>query len=160
VPEGIVLRDATPGDEAFLRRVYADVRAPELALVAWSDAEKQAFCDMQYTLQDRHYREHYPGARFLVIEAGGNPVGRLIVQRTARELRLMDIALITMRRGQGIGGSLIRELLAEADRDDLAVVLYVEQANPVRVFYEQLGFVCDGEAGLYRRMVRPPRPRD
>lgn len=155
MPEPAGLRAATPADEAFLRALYAEVRAPELAPLAWSDAEKRAFCDMQYTLQDRHYRENYPGAQFLVVETGGHAVGRLIVQRTPGELRLMDIAIVAAKRGRGIGGGLVRDLVAEADRAQRAIVLHVERDNPVRPFYRRLGFVDDGEIGVYLRMVRP-----
>ncbi len=53
----IELRPVAPEDEPFLRRVYASSRAEELAPVPWDEAQKQAFCDMQFAAQDSHYRE-------------------------------------------------------------------------------------------------------
>jgi GNAT superfamily N-acetyltransferase len=156
LPEGITLREATPADEAFLRDVYADMRATELAPLAWPAAAQRAFCDMQYTLQDRHYREHYPGAAFLVIDEHRTPVGRMIVHRSARQVRLMDIAILSARRGRGIGGALVRALADEADRDGREMVLHVERDNPVRNLYARLGFVEREPVGVYIRMTRPP----
>src|SRR5690242_8179053 len=97
-----VLRPATVADDAFLRAVYASTRGEELAQMAWTDEQKRAFTDMQFEAQDRHYREHYPTARFLIIEADGVPAGRLYVDRWTREIRIMDIALLPEHRRKGI----------------------------------------------------------
>ena len=156
LPNGITLREATAADEPFLRDVYADMRASELAPLSWSAEQKRAFCDMQYALQDRHYREHYPDAAFLVIEAHDVPIGRMIVHRSGREIRLMDIAIVSSRRGTGIGGALVRSLADEADGDGRTIVLYVERDNPVRSLYLRLGFVEREVVGVYVRMSRAP----
>src|SRR5256885_4170733 len=57
--EDVRLRLAEEADYAFLRALYRQVRAAELAPVPWSEAEKHAFCDSQFALQDQHYRKHY-----------------------------------------------------------------------------------------------------
>ncbi len=96
------LRLATAEDADFLRQVYASTRSDELALTDWSDGQKAQFCRMQFDAQDRHYREHYPGAEFCVIERYGEAIGRLYVDRREREIRIMDIALLPTARG-GVG---------------------------------------------------------
>jgi hypothetical protein len=67
----LTLREVTPGDEAFLFRVYADARREELACVAWTDDERHAFLASQFAAQYRYYREHYDGAAYHVVLAGG-----------------------------------------------------------------------------------------
>lgn len=158
---GIALRPAAAADGAFLRALYAGVRWPELASLPWTEAEKRAFCDAQFDLQDRHYRANYAGAEFLVITAGdGTPIGRLCRVRGVREWRLMDISLLPTHRGCGAGTRLVAELVAGADAAGVPVVLHVEHDNPARRLYERLGFtgVADpAEPGVYLEMTRSPR---
>jgi ribosomal protein S18 acetylase RimI-like enzyme len=140
-----------------LRRVYASTRQDELGQVPWSDAEKQAFLAMQFDAQDRHYRAHFPGARFDVVERNGTAIGRLIVDRGEDEIRLLDIALLPEHRGVGAGSALLRELLAEAAAQSKRVTIHVERANPARRLYERLGFrVESDEDAIYLFMAWRP----
>ena len=159
LPAGVSLRDAQPADRSFLVALYAGTRAAELSQAAWSDAQKRAFCATQFDLQDRHYRQHYPGARFLVVELAAEPVGRLIEQVAGDELRLMDIIVDPVHRRRGIGGALVRMLCSRADREGLGMRLFVERHNPIRGFYERLGFVVEADESIYMRMKRPPVTR-
>lgn len=153
-PTALTLRPARPEDEPFLLGLYATTRAGEMALVPWNDDEKRAFVAMQFAAQDRHYRTYYPNARFDVVERGGEPIGRLYVDRDENEIRILDVTLAPGCRGAGVGGSLLRALLDEARDANCAVTLHVEPDNPARRLYERLGFrVCPGEpAGVYVRM--------
>ncbi|WP_036218082.1 GNAT family N-acetyltransferase [Calidithermus chliarophilus] len=149
-PAGVVrLRPETPEDLPFLRRLYASTREEELAPVPWTLEQKQAFLESQFELQHRHYREHYAGARFDVVELEGQPVGRIYVHRTPQEVRLMDIALLPEHRGKGIGGMLMGNLLEQARRAGQSVTLHVEENNPARLWYERLGFERLEERGVY-----------
>lgn len=150
------LRPATDDDRAFLRAVYGGTRAEELASVPWTDAEKAAFLDQQFSAQDTHYREHYPTAEFLVILDGDEPVGRLYVDRWKREIRIMDIALLPQARGRGIGSALLSELIEESERSGKALSIHVELENPARSLYDRLGFEEVEERGVYVLMRREP----
>ena len=150
------LRPATDGDRAFLRAVYGGTRVEELAAVPWTDAEKAAFLDQQFSAQDTHYREHYPTAEFLVILDGDEPVGRLYVDRWKREIRIMDIALLPQARGRGIGSALLGELIEESERSGKALSIHVELENPARSLYDRLGFEEVEERGVYVLMRREP----
>jgi ribosomal protein S18 acetylase RimI-like enzyme len=149
---GIEFREAEPRDEGFLRALYRSTRDAELALTGWSEAARQAFADSQFTLQDRHYREHYRSASFLVIERAGTPIGRLYLQRGDRELRVIDVLLAAQCRNAGIGTAILKGLQADAARDGLAVTLHVEARNPARALYARLGFREEASEGLYVRM--------
>ena len=132
------------------------MRALELAHVPWDKATRQAFIEQQFAAQDAHYREHYPGATLDVIEVDGKPVGRLYVHRGGGDIRIMDIALAPAYRGRGIGGELLRSLIAEAAASQRTLSIHVEVNNPARRLYERLGFRPAGEHGVYLLLERRP----
>jgi ribosomal protein S18 acetylase RimI-like enzyme len=146
------LRPATAADTEFACAVYASTRAEELAVTDWSAAQKAEFCRMQFIAQDAHYREHYPTAQFSVIERNGTPIGRLYVDRWAKEIRIMDIALLPAHRGAGIGSELLRELQEEARAAGKALTIHVERMNPALRLYERLGFCVKEDKGVYLLM--------
>jgi ribosomal protein S18 acetylase RimI-like enzyme len=152
----LVLRPSERSDDAFLRRVYASVREAELAVVPWSDAQREAFLRQQFDAQDAYYREHYRPASFDVIELDGVPIGRLYVARWDDEVRVIDIALLPGHRGKGVGAQLLRGLLAEAAEDGKRVSIHVEKHNPALRLYERLGFVPVADAGVYLLMEASP----
>jgi ribosomal protein S18 acetylase RimI-like enzyme len=149
----ITLRPAAAADRALLEAVYRSTRESELALVSWDDATKRAFVAQQFAAQEQHYREHYPGATFDVIEADGGPAGRLYVHRGDADIRIMDIALLPECRGRGIGTRVLRGVLAAACASARSVSIHVERGNPARRLYERLGFRVVGEHGIYLLMA-------
>jgi GNAT superfamily N-acetyltransferase len=154
-PEGISLRAVEPGDEPFLYRVYAGTRQEELAQVPWTEAQKEAFLRMQFDVQARYYQEHYPDATFSVIIADGLPAGRLYAARWLEEIRIVDIALLPEYRNAGIGTSLLKDLIAEAERSRKPLSIHVERFNPALGLYERLGFRPKEDKGVYLLMERP-----
>ena len=112
---------------------------------------------MQFEAQDAWYRENYPQASFDVVVAGGEPIGRLYVHRGREEIRIVDIALLPEHRGGGVGTSLLRDLLAEADAAGKSVTIHVERLNPALRLYERLGFELAEDKGVYLFLERPPR---
>jgi len=153
------LRPATDDDLPFLRRLYASTRREELAQVDWPEAQKEAFLRMQFEAQHRHYREHYPRARFDVVLVDGEPAGRLYVDVWRDQIRLVDVALLPVHRGRGLGTRLIRSVLDQGEADGKPVTIHVEQFNPALRLYERLGFRRIGEHGVYHLMEwRPDAP--
>lgn len=153
----IRLREAAPGDEPFLRALYRSARDPELALTAWTEAQKAAFANSQFDLQARAYRESHPGVQFLVVEREGVPVGRLYVHAAAGEVSLMDITIAPAERGRGLGTLIVGWVLRHAAAEGANVSLYVETFNPARALYARLGFVEEGTQGVYVPMRWRPR---
>ncbi len=148
----IFLRDVSADDAAFLYRVYASTREQELALTNWSDEQKAQFCRMQFNAQTTDYRANYPDARHSVIERNGTAAGRLYVERGAREIRIIDIALLPEARGAGIGTRLLRELMTEAAGSGKALTIHVEKFNPALRLYLRLGFRAIEDKGVYLLM--------
>ena len=143
------LRPATAEDYEELVGVYASTRAEELAQVTWwDDAQKLAFCRMQYDSQKAEYDVRYPDAQYDLILLEGRPAGRLWVGRDAEEIRLLDIALLPWAQGQGIGTALVLTLIGEARASGKRLRHMVFVMNEgARRLYERLGFVVFEEAG-------------
>ena len=120
-----------------------------MALVDWSDQQKEEFLHMQFNAQHQYYHEHFGSARFDVIEVDGRPAGRLYVDRREHEIRIIDIALMPEQRGNGIGSELIQRLIDEASASDRCVGIHVEHNNPALVLYERLGFTHVHDEGVY-----------
>lgn len=150
------LRDAELGDMPYLRQLYASSRAPELALMPWPDAAKQAFCDSQFDLQHRHYVTHFATADFLIVLHAGTPAGRLYLHEAGDELCIVDILLDEAMRGQGHGSALLRRLQQEVKKNALSAlslqVLITNQA--ARRLYERLGFALESDESAMHLAMR------
>lgn len=156
----VQLRPMRDADLPFLLEVYASTRADEVAQTGWPPDRQRDFLAMQFDAQHAHYQQHYPNARFDVVEVDGRPAGRLYVYRGEAETRIVDIALLPDSRGQGIGGALVRALLDEAAAAGRAVSIHVERMNPALRLYRRLGFeVARDEGGIYLLMRWSPPAR-
>ena len=153
------LRPITDLDHGFLLRVYASTRADEMATVPWSEQEKADFLRFQFDAQHRYYMEHFPQAAFDLILLDGEPIGRLYTDRRDDEIRLIDIAILPEHRGRGLGGAIMREILAEGAASGRLVRIHVEQNNPAMSLYQRLGFEQIEEQGVYYLMEWAP-PED
>lgn len=155
----LTLRPQLEEDSAFLLRLYTDVRWEELKITGWPDAAKHAFLADQFTLQTRHYSTYYADASFDIIEEDGEAIGRLYVHRGPRELRVVDISIVSHRRGAGIGGALLRAVGAEAAAAGKIVSIHVEHFNPARALYRRIGFEEREARGPYLLMEWEPGAR-
>lgn len=153
---GVAYRHETEEDRGFLMRLYRSAREAELARTLWSEEEKQAFTAMQFRAQRSHYRQHYPDALWLIIEAAGQPAGRLYLERWEKEHRIIDVALLPERRGQGLGGAILRDLQGEAAEQGKPVGIHVEKENPAMTLYRRLGFRKTEDKGVYDLMHWQP----
>lgn len=151
-PHRVTFRPAGSDDHAFLRAVYGDTRAEELAPVPWPETEKQRFLDQQFAAQDESYRSNYPGAAFFLIVVDEQPAGRLYLHVRPAELRIMDIALLAAYRGHGVGGAILRHLQEAGHRENRALTIHVESFNPARRLYDRLGFRTVGSTEVYLLM--------
>lgn len=152
----IALRPAQEDDLSLLRRIHASTRREELADAGWNDAQRDWFLDMQFDLQVRAFAQVYPEADWQVVVSDGQPVGRLIVDRSAIPIRLVDIALLPDYRNAGIGSELLRRLLDEATVAGKPVVLHVARSSPARALYQRLGFFVSAWDDVYLEMQWRP----
>ena len=152
----VTLRRARQDDLPLLRRVYAGARQAELASLDWNDAQRAWFVGMQFDLQARAFAQAYPTAQHEVVLCAGQPVGRLIVDRSSDAIRLVDIALLPDHRNAGIGSELLRRLLDEATDSGKPVVLHVATSNRASALYQRLGFFVSAQDDVYLEMQWRP----
>ncbi len=142
-------------DAAFL---FALFRAHQGALLAGLDP---AMLDMllrpSFEGQRMTYRQRYPDARFEIVEDADGPVGRIVTDRGADALTLVDIALRPERCGRGLGTRLLAAVMDEARAVRRPLRLSVTAHNPgARRLYERLGFVPVQAGELHIELVWTP----
>lgn len=149
----------TEEDTGFLYNLYASTRAEEMAMTGWSERQQEEFLRMQFNLQHTQYLQDYKGASFELILLDKVPIGRLYVDRRPKEIRIIDISLLTEFRGRGIGSKIMKDLADEGNEKNLPLNLHVLQNNPAIRFYERLGFKIIRESGFHFFMEKPPVSR-
>src|SRR5438876_10560354 len=98
-----------------------------------------------------------PDASFDVVLVEVEPAWRLYVDGRDDEIRMVDIAMLPEHRSQGIGTSLLGELVREADAAGKSVTIHVERLNPALRLYERLGFSVAEDKGIHLFLERRPR---
>lgn len=148
------LRSALPDDDDFLKMLYASTRddlrsAAEPPLL-------DMLLDMQWRAQRAGYRQDFPGADDTIIEAGGAPLGRLLVDRSMRPWRIVDIAILPAARGLGHGAAVLAALQEHAAAEGAALALSVRHDNPhARRLYLRMGFVLADADAVSQQMIWP-----
>lgn len=150
----IRLRPVEAADEPFLLMVYASTRAAELSQTGWGPAQQEAFVRMQFNAQRQHYRSRFPSAEHSIILWNDEPVGRLYVSESAEEVRVLDITVLPKHRSAGIGGTILRDVIAQAA--DKPVRIYIETESPSAGLFDRLGFTVAHEKGLHVLLERLP----
>jgi ribosomal protein S18 acetylase RimI-like enzyme len=146
---GYALRPARARDRGFQRALF-EAERPDAAFIArLPAAQREAFLDSQFSLQDVHYRRFFAGAECLIVMRHGAPVGRLMVHNGARDWRLIDIGLLPDERSRGLGSALIAAVQSACAASGAEVLnLQVDVSNRARDLYERLGFSVTGDIGI------------
>jgi GNAT superfamily N-acetyltransferase len=143
------LNPITGEDESFLLAVYSSTRADEMAMVPWSDEQKNAFLLMQFQAQIQYYRERYPQASFDVIKLDNKSIGRFYVAELDDQIRIIELTILPEHRNKGIGSKLIEEILEKARQQKNPVRIYLENFNPAVRLFSRLGFKPGAEEGIH-----------
>ena len=125
-------------------------------MLTWSDEQRTAFCDAQWSTRRAAYRSAYPSARDEIVQLDAIPVGRLLVEDAGDVMHVIDVALVPEARGRGLGARLLADLQAAARAQGRHVDLYVDPSSPARRLYERLGFAVVAEQGLSLKMSWTP----
>jgi ribosomal protein S18 acetylase RimI-like enzyme len=78
---------------------------------------------------------------FNSIFIGRSRVGAIAVERHDTHIQIEDLYILEEFQNQGIGTSIILDLIAEARQSDKPVRLRVLSSSPAKLLYERLGFV-------------------
>ena len=104
---------------------------------------------MQLKAQRSHYEKSFPGAEDHIVLFGDRPVGRLWLCTTEDAIRVLDIAIAPGNRSAGLGTSLMRSVMADAQTSGRVVRLTVSRNNARAIsFYRRLGFEVEAEDAL------------
>lgn len=156
-PKGSVsFRPTQDEDREFLMALYASTREWEFRITNWTPADKADFLDQQFKAQDLSYRMQFLGAKFLVIELDGAPIGRLYIDRQDDCLYIIDLTIAEGHRGRGIGTDILKSLLNEAWGGKVPARLSVEHGNPAITLYQRLGFRPIAQSATHTRMEWRP----
>ncbi|MBV8819206.1 MAG: GNAT family N-acetyltransferase [Acidobacteriaceae bacterium] len=151
------LRLAQPSDERFLFRLYASTREQESRMFGWDAAQLTPFLEMQFRTRRLAYEAQFPDAQTSIVVIGGEDAGVITVSRGAMKMVLVDIALASEYRNQGIGTRLLSALIAESEASGKPFTLSVLEDNPARRLYERLGFSVTAGERMYLAMERTPQ---
>jgi ribosomal protein S18 acetylase RimI-like enzyme len=155
---GVSYRPATEEDVPLLGIIYGSTRLEEVAQTGWPLEAQRAFLQQQHQAQHAYYAQVYPEAERLVIEQGGEAVGRLYLSEYPTQVRIVDISLLPDARGKGIGEAILRDIGADAAARGKRVTIHVEKENPARRLYARLGFEAVEDKGVYDLMEWRPEP--
>lgn len=135
------LRPITTADLPVLYEIYASTRAEEVAQVPyWTETDKTTFLTQQFNAQHQYYQEVYATPDFCIIEIDDQVAGRLYLNRSSNDIRIVDIALLPTFRSMGIGTSILQDIFDEATAKNCKVSIHVEYNNRALNLYQRLGF--------------------
>jgi ribosomal protein S18 acetylase RimI-like enzyme len=157
---GLSYREERDEDYAFVAELYASTREEEVARTGWPKEVRRAFLAQQHEAQHGHYRLARPDAEWLVIERGGERIGRLYLDSSGPTLHVIDISLAPASRGAGIGEAILRDVAVAAMEAGKPVSIHVEKFNPAKRLYLRLGFVDVEDKGIYDLMEWHPARAD
>jgi len=113
-----------------------------MAIVPWTEAEKQQFLEFQFRAQARSYSSQFPGSEHNIILIDDQPAGRIWTDEWEDEIRLLDIAILPEFRNRGAGTILLEQLQERARTADKAVRHSVEVNNAAAIrLYQRMGFL-------------------
>jgi ribosomal protein S18 acetylase RimI-like enzyme len=142
----ISLRAALPGDFEFARRTYYDtMRWIIERLFGWDEAR-----------EDAKFARYFDIGAVRIITVDGRDAGWIQTQPGEGAINLVSLYVAPPLQRQGVGTTILKRLLAEAESQDRAVTLSVVKFNPAIGLYERHGFqiVHEDEYKYYMRRAR------
>lgn len=96
--------------------------------------------------QAEYFRRKFDPVNRWIIQVDQTDVGVLVLEERPDELYLSLIEILPEHQNQGIGSSIIRELIGRAKNSYIPLSLHVLKTNlRARQLYENLGFQLSGE---------------
>ncbi|MET3129984.1 ribosomal protein S18 acetylase RimI-like enzyme [Oxalobacteraceae bacterium GrIS 1.11] len=144
------LRHVSDSDQAFLDALYRSTRA-DLTHIEAEPGFVAGLIDMQQTMQAHGFRQQFPAADYLLLECGGERIGRLVLAPSP--LRIVDLALLPSAQGKGIATAVLKALQCHAAANRSTIELSVSKNNPgARRLYLTLGFHISSVDDLQEHM--------
>lgn len=153
----VVLRAERERDAAFLADLFRTAAGRDVALMPIDDALKDQLIRMQFESQTATYRSQFPAARFDIIEQGGVPIGRIVIDHGTEVGRIVDIALMPGQRGRGLGAAILAAVTERfaRRRQRIRCEVFVGNEPSLRMF-RRAGFRQVGEAPPFLHLEWQP----
>ncbi len=129
------MRPATRGDLDFCKTLYVNSMKPLLNALNARDEEK---------IVQTFYR-HFQIEEIRIILVDGCDAGWIQISETAAVINVDQIHLTEKFRAQGIGSSLLNNVMLDAIARNKPVLLSLIRGNPAIKLYQRLGFKLDGK---------------
>jgi ribosomal protein S18 acetylase RimI-like enzyme len=153
LPEPFELRAAGAGDRAFLEDLYFSSRE-DLHQALPDPTMVRQLVAMQRRMQEAGFAQNFPDAQHLVLQRAGQPIGRLVIDSAAGDLRVVDIAVAPAARRSGAAKAVLKALQAAASERNQSVSLAVAASNqPARALYLGLGFTVRSRDPVVEQMA-------
>ncbi len=136
----VTKRNVRDADREILLTIYESSREIELSATDWGSELRRRFCEMQLDAQSRHYKEVYPEATHEILLVEDLAAGRLYLDKSLSQIAILDLTILPGFRRRGIATNILKELVAEAERTERSVRVYLEAFNPAQRLFLSLGF--------------------
>jgi ribosomal protein S18 acetylase RimI-like enzyme len=145
LPPPFGLRSVSANDQAFLNALYASSR-DDLQLWGVDPNFVSQLIKSQQQVQMAGFQNAYPHAAHWVMECDGQPIGRVVVNTMATDVRVVDIAVHPASRRQGAARAVLQALQTHAAQTGRSLSLAVAKTNAgARQLYDALGFALQSE---------------
>lgn len=140
----VTTRPAGPDDGPFVVDCY--LRAMRPSLTAWRG-------DWNERREREQFEETLDVDRTTVISADGSDVGFVMIVEAPRLLQLHTLCIAPEHQRRGIGGEVVRDLIAVGRQTGRDVMISVLKVNPrAEALYARLGFTVFEETAHHRLM--------
>jgi GNAT superfamily N-acetyltransferase len=145
----ILLRTTDDEDEVFLADLFFDVRSVEFLQTGLTETQLKPLLTMQYHAQKQSYNAQYPKAEHSIIEVDGEKVGQLLINRSGKNIHLVDISILHNFRGKGAGSYFLEKLKEQAESVTLSV--FKTNLRAIRL-YEKHKFCLVNDDEMFVKM--------
>jgi ribosomal protein S18 acetylase RimI-like enzyme len=127
----VTTRPALASDTDFARQVHHE---------AYREVVERQYGPWDEERQDRYFQESWHAAVFAIVLCDNVPCGYLCVEDRPADLHVREIVILPGYQGQGIGSTLLRDVIERARQRDVPVRLGTHHVNRAANLYRRLGF--------------------
>jgi GNAT superfamily N-acetyltransferase len=143
------LRAARPIDYGFAR---------QLSFATMRKLVERAFGWDEYS-QDAAFARKFALSEVRIVTLAGKDIGWIQIQADDRRMNLCQFFIAPECQGRGIGGAVLKQLLAESAKRRQTLTLSVMKGSRALAFYRRLGFrMSDEDRYKFYLSFEPKRP--
>lgn len=133
----ITLKPAIQADYEYARRIHHS---------AYREMVEKQFGRWDESVQDGFFLRTWERQAFSIVWANGTPSGFCSIGESEKAIELLEFAIDPEVQGNGIGKTVLGELIERGRKERKSVYLNVMKTNTrAKLLYESLGFLVYGE---------------